>query len=227
MRWRNRMRTFIALVAAGLLVGCASAKIEDAGAVRIDADQARPDGVIVYDFEISGDGSKSLEEDARKAGEAAVTVVAEEVVARLKKHGIVATRATGTPPAGSALAIRGQFLDVDEGNRLARVVVGFGMGATEIHSMVQLKLVGPTGESEIDDFKVVAKGSKTPGIATPLGVGAATGMMVGAVVVGAATAAKEVLGPLATNAEDTAKQIAERVTKVYVQEGWLPKEALD
>jgi hypothetical protein len=107
------------------------------------------------------------------------------------------------------------------------VIIGFGMGATEMEVQVQFYSQVTQGKEMVDEFRVVAEGSKKPGLATPIGIGAATGMMAGAVVMGGITAATEILGPLSGNAKDTAEQIAQRVAETFVAEGWLPKEALE
>ena len=62
-----------------------------------------------------------------------VEQMADTLVADLRKAGIDARRL----PAGAAQPtqgwlVRGVFLDVDEGNRLRRSMVGFGAGASEI-----------------------------------------------------------------------------------------------
>ena len=66
-----------------------------------------------------------------------VDQMADTLVADLRKTGIDARRL----PAGAASPaqgwlVRGVFLDVDEGNRLRRSMVGFGAGASEIELAV-------------------------------------------------------------------------------------------
>lgn len=62
-----------------------------------------------------------------------VEQMADTLVADLRKAGVDARRlpAAATLPAQGWL-VRGVFLDVDEGNRLRRSMVGFGAGAIEI-----------------------------------------------------------------------------------------------
>ncbi len=63
------------------------------------------------------------------------TAIAEEL-AKLK---IPATRQPkGSPWPASGLVVRGEFLEVDEGNRLRRAVIGFGAGGTEVLAQVEV-----------------------------------------------------------------------------------------
>ncbi|QBR03235.1 DUF4410 domain-containing protein [Paraburkholderia pallida] len=62
-----------------------------------------------------------------------VDQMAEALVADLRKAGFDARRLpAGAAPPTQGWLVRGVFLDVDEGNRLRRSIVGFGAGASEI-----------------------------------------------------------------------------------------------
>ncbi len=60
-------------------------------------------------------------------------LLSETIVQELMQAGIPARRGeSGAALPAEALLVHGQFLEVDEGNRLRRAVVGFGAGASEI-----------------------------------------------------------------------------------------------
>jgi hypothetical protein len=60
-------------------------------------------------------------------------LLSETIAQELARLKIPAGReAPGTVPPADALVVSGQFLELDEGNRLKRVMVGFGSGATEV-----------------------------------------------------------------------------------------------
>jgi hypothetical protein len=68
-----------------------------------------------------------------------VEQLAQTLVSDLRRAGLDARRlpAGATPPAQGWL-VRGVFLDVDEGNRLRRAMVGFGAGANEVDLAVAI-----------------------------------------------------------------------------------------
>ncbi len=68
-----------------------------------------------------------------------VEQLAQALVSDLRRAGLDARRlpAGVTPPAQGWL-VRGVFLDVDEGNRLRRAMVGFGAGANEVDLAVAI-----------------------------------------------------------------------------------------
>lgn len=60
-------------------------------------------------------------------------LLSDTIAQELVKAGIPATRGQpGATMPAAALLVHGQFLEVDEGNRLRRAVVGFGAGASEV-----------------------------------------------------------------------------------------------
>ena len=78
-------------------------------------------------------------EEPLKTGQEVARVVTQNLVVEISKLGIPAVEAAkATPVAGPSLSIEGQFVTVDQGNRLRRAVVGFGAGASEVRTLVQV-----------------------------------------------------------------------------------------
>jgi len=68
-----------------------------------------------------------------------VSLLADSLTQDLKNYGLPARRLwLGLVQPGRGWVISGQFLEVDEGNRLRRAVIGFGYGATEMQIEVQV-----------------------------------------------------------------------------------------
>jgi hypothetical protein len=68
-----------------------------------------------------------------------VEQLAEALTQDLEKNLLPARRSLpGAPHPGKGWMISGQFLEVDEGNRLRRAVIGFGSGATDMEIEVQV-----------------------------------------------------------------------------------------
>jgi len=75
------------------------------------------------------------EETARKL----VNLLADSLTQDLRNNALPARRLLpGQPLPGKGWVISGQFLEVDEGNRLRRAVIGFGSGATEMQIAVSV-----------------------------------------------------------------------------------------
>lgn len=73
------------------------------------------------------------------------------------------------------------------------------------------------------DYRAVSKGSKKPGIATPIGMGSTAV----AAVSGVAGVVGEVKGPVGQDAIRMADVIADDLGSFFVEQGWVPQEALE
>jgi hypothetical protein len=83
-------------------------------------------------------GIRPQESPAQKAARLA-KLLSETIAKELADLKIPATREPlGAPLPADGLVVGGEFLQVDEGNRLKRAVVGFGAGATE--ALVQVEV---------------------------------------------------------------------------------------
>src|SRR5262249_34551845 len=149
-----------------------------------------PEQIVVHDFSVSPDavtsdsaiGSRIADmvkatpeaEQHMKIAQSVAKVVTDNLVKEITKLGLPAVAAAqATPVAGPSLAIEGQFMTIDEGNRLRRAVVGFGAGASEVRSLVQVFETTNAGHRLIDDFYATVKSSRKPGLGPMAGAGAA------------------------------------------------------
>lgn len=68
-----------------------------------------------------------------------VNLLAESLTRDLQNNQLPARRLLpGQPHPAKGWVITGQFLEVDEGNRMQRAIIGFGSGATEMHIEVMM-----------------------------------------------------------------------------------------
>lgn len=230
----------LALAATALLVACAST---DATVRQRSPDRviSRPDRILVYDVaateldaadDPSIDGRFSareepLTEDQIKVGKKLGSEIAEKIVKELRDLGLPAERGTGSqvePGLGDVL-VRGEFVEIDEGSRAARVFIGFGLGANELKTRFFTYVVTPDGPEAVGQADIDAKGGKTPGMILSLGIG---GLVQGAAVGGAMATGKE-FGPESIRgaADRTANEFMELVKPAMVERGWITKEAAD
>lgn len=142
--------------------GCQSASKGSAGATPSPANPAKathPGPVAVYDFafdvaDLHSDpgllagregpaqrirGTLHPEEPPARKAERLAALLSETIAKELVDLKIPASRLPATAPLpATGLVVRGEFLQVDEGNRLKRAVVGFGAGATEALAQVEV-----------------------------------------------------------------------------------------
>jgi hypothetical protein len=187
----------------------------------------RPPRVLVYDFRADLSKVKdSKRREQRELFDEARDALAEQLVTRIRTMGLMARRAgRDMKPNPDELVVDGEFVSIDKGNRFTRNVIGFGVGATEMVAQVQVLRgrADTAGMQLVFDYRAVSKGSKKPGIATPIGMGATAV----AAVSGAVGVVGEVKGPVAQDAIRMADVIADDLGSFFVEQGWVPQEALE
>lgn len=160
--FRRSLAAVLATALSLFAAGCQSASSGGAGAPAAPAnatDVANPRPVAVYDFafdvaDLHTDqsplagregparrvrGALRPEETPAQKAERLAGLLSETIAKELASLKIPATRqAKGVPWPATGLVVQGEFLQVDEGNRLKRAVVGFGAGATETLAQVEV-----------------------------------------------------------------------------------------
>jgi len=238
--------TFVSLIAL-LLLGLTACTKTSSHEIRMyDGKERfpRPDRILVYDFAVShrdvainsAIGARitnlvtntSTTDEQKKVGKAVAFVLAEEIVKELRAMQLSAERATtAPPPPDKLLAIEGQFISIDEGNRLRRMVIGFGVGGTEVRTQVQAVLGTPNGPIIMEEFVTDAESSKKPGMGPMAGIGGAVATVDGAAVMsGAVGSVTELDQTVEGDAKRTAKEIVKKLSLLFAKEGWITPEQL-
>lgn len=215
--------------------GCAGASSELVYSASLD-DLSKPPVLLIDTFSFqadivtvdeagpsftSGDGSEAKRSEL---GKAVAEAVANKMVTQLGEVGVKAARLEqGVAPPVDALVAKGQFIEINEGDQMARVTVGFGAGTEDLSVRIQLYHVDASGGlRRIRESIGEAHGDKMPGMAVPVGVGAAAGtVVVSAAVSGGLNVLSEMSTGLDEAAQNLAEQLAERAEKVYKDRGWL------
>jgi hypothetical protein len=221
-----------------LLAGCASSGVAQRQSTAAAEELTRPRHIVVYDFagtreDLPPDSviaayyqernvrqTRKEVELGRKLGR----LVAKNLVTELNKAGITAhpVDTAPIPRIGDAI-IRGEFITVNEGSAVKRVIIGFGAGAAELKTLVEAYQLTYTGPRPLGSAQVEAAGGKLPGMLVPVGIGAAAGSVAtSAAVSGAANLGQEA-GPESIQgaAQRTAKEIAKLIVDAYKTRGWL------
>ena len=223
--------------AVSLLVvalGCAGASSQPIRQYAADGTLPLPPVLLVYDFAVNSQDaladtfgqeftpepeppSKQVQE-----GRVVATALAEAAVAKLRERGIHAERAVrSTPIPQHALVVKGQFLTIERGSRVKRMIIGFGAGMTELRVRGQVYQMTETGLTRISEGEGRSHGDRMPGMAVPVGVGAAAGRVVtSAVISGGLNIAQEISGELHSDVDRLAEQFAERAEDFYRRQGW-------
>lgn len=199
-----------------------------------------PTQILVYDFAVSP-GEIPADSAARSQLQGAgddpnnnaqrtqlehqiAAVVAEQLVEELRDLDLPAMRWRGPAPAGSGIyTLEGQFVTVDEGNAAARMIIGFGIGGTEIETLVQAYAMEPTGRRLLAEATVSSESSSAPGLAATLPAGAAItgGLGVGSALNTGVGVVREINTDVREGAEDTARAIVELMKPRMEQMDWI------
>jgi hypothetical protein len=221
------------LLTAFLIAGCAGSDVGNEQ-TNVEAEAiARPERVFVYDFASTTSGvapnsaiSEMIAEPTTpqtpeeiELGRQLGALVAVHLIEELNDNGIPAISAGAGPVLvpGDAI-VRGEFISIDEGSRIKRVVIGFGAGSAELKTLAEAYVVTSTGLVSLGSAEVEAEGGKMPGMVVSLGVGSAATI--------AASGASKVFteaGPEGIDgaAKRTAKEIAELMVAGYKRRGWM------
>jgi Domain of unknown function (DUF4410) len=226
-----------AMLALAVLAGCASTKVTSTHPYT-GAALARPDRIIVDDFgatagDVPPDSTLAATEpadampqtsDEAELGRKLGAEVARQLALDLQNMGLPAVQAAGQAPARpDDLVIKGFFYGVNAGSEAKRVLIGFGSGAAELRTAVEVYQMTPTGLHPLGGGTTDSGSGKTPGMVMPLAVFAATANPIGLIVVGGLKAYDEKSGKttIAGDAKRTADAIAERLKVGAQKQGWI------
>jgi hypothetical protein len=221
--------------------GCAGAKVsQQTSAAPISG--GPPSAVVIYPFaaDVSDvslnssvfqvayrnmSGKDQTAEELELARQTAENICVQ-VAADLTQKGITTTcLQRGVPPTGNnVLIIDGQFTDISEGNRLRRMVIGLGAGASKVDSVVQVIQKTDEGTNEVMDFSTTADSGYMPGVGITGPAGAAAGGAAAAATLGVNVAASGVKGVTSSTGflvNKTTNQIVQMMVNYYNRQGWM------
>ena len=143
-----RVRYIIAFVFIFFIAACGQTAVRPLSRIQ-NTNLPPPVRILIYDFTMadavvkeyqgilrqqptSANPAERASQIKRDASEAAIF----ELLSGLRGLGFTAVRAArGTPTADNELAIDGEFLTVDQGNPLRRLLIGFGSGASKVEKI--------------------------------------------------------------------------------------------
>ena len=228
------------LLFAIIAAGCAGAQVTGQSSQASIAN-VRPVAVVIYPFAVSPSevtlnqgffqkayvamsGANQTDEQVQLADQTAQNICVQ-VAANLTSKGITTTcLGRGTPPTGSnVLIIDGNFTEINEGNRLRRMVIGLGAGQSTLDTVVQAYQKSDLGSQQVMDFSTHADSGYMPGAGVTGPAGAAAGGATAAASLAVNVAAggvKNVTSSTGFLADKTAQQIVDEVSGYYAKQGW-------
>jgi hypothetical protein len=233
---RNSLAVFATMIS---LSACSSTDAEVTRQAENTGKLPYPDQFYVYDFAVSPAGvpADSAEADELSAAtddpqanaerNALERDIAEylsiQLVDRLKGLGLPAVRWAGPAPKNqNSYSLEGQFVTIDEGNAVKRMIIGFGAGGVEVRVLAQIYQLRSGARHLLGEAEVSAESSKKPGLAATLPIGAAISGVGTAAAVGTGIGViTEMNTDVRESVEDTADAIVELLEPRMEDHGWL------
>jgi hypothetical protein len=168
-------------VLALMLAGCASAKMVTVQDQNTASQLPAPPAIVyVADFELQPGSIQSQAPLAsllplhgyfqKSKAHSLVDKMSNAIVADLTEKGITAQRLPANAPIPSqGWLVRGTFTKIDEGNQMARAVIGFGAGKTDVQVTTTTDdLSAGTAPAPLYLAQTAATSSKLPGAVVTL-----------------------------------------------------------
>ena len=224
----------------GLFTGCASTSVTSQS--EYEGYLPKPKQVLVYNFAVSPDevtldsgigaDIQGLVEKAaprtdqeRAIGRQVADALANHLVTEIQALGLPASRASGPAPAdgNNTLEIKGQFISINEGDQTERVVIGLGLGRTDVKTMTQVYERRNGTNFLVNQFGINARSGDKPGAAETMGAGAVAGHLVVSAVVSSGTAvgSEAFSANVDADAARTAKKITTQLKDLFLTQGWI------
>jgi Domain of unknown function (DUF4410) len=230
----------IAVLLAVVAAGCAGAQVTSQTA-QAPISSGRPDAIVIYPFAVTPSevtlnqgffqvayrnwsGTDQTADQLQIADQTAQNICVK-VAANLTQQGITATcQSRGVAPAGNnVLIVDGEFTNINEGNRLRRMVIGLGAGQSTLDTTVQTYQKTNQATRQLMEFTTHADSGYMPGAGITGPAGAAAGGATAAATLGVNVAAggvKSVTSSTGFLADKTAKQITDQISGYYSNQGW-------
>lgn len=239
----NEVRAGIFAMLAIVLAGCAGASVANQVS-NVPVNNNRPATVYVYPFAVTAQDVtlnqgffqktyRNLSDENQTQGQLQVAqstalAMANAMVQELQSLGFTASAvARGAQISGqNLLIVDGQFTDINEGNRLRRMVIGLGVGSSTLDTKVQVYQMANGTTQQIMDFTTHADSGEMPGAALTAPAGAAVGGTAAAVSMGvnlAAGAGKAYTSATGVMAKRSADKAVAYMSQYFATQGWIPQ----
>jgi hypothetical protein len=212
--------TLALLAASVLLAGCASISVKPGSQT---ATKQMPDKVYVTpfstahgEFNVDREGAE-LKKFKSDLQDMMMSGIATDLTKRLIPAGITLQKHWTVPE--NAWVIRGHFVKVNQGSRLLRGAIGFGLGGTKLETVVEVYDLSTLSDKPFLTFSTTGGSNAEPGAVT----GFATDPLT-LVVEAAAGGAGGVAHGVSEDTARTAREITAELSNYMYVQGWIPKD---
>jgi hypothetical protein len=126
----------------------------------------------------------------------------------------------------NVLIVDGEFTDINEGNKLRRMVIGLGVGQSTLDTQVRVFQTADGSTQQIMTFTTHADSGSMPGAAIAGAPGAAAGgtaMIVSAGVNVAAGGVKNYTSGMGSLSKKSADKAVAYMSQYFATQGWIPQ----
>lgn len=199
----------------------------------------KPARAIIYDFDVPSDvitidnsaAAHILNHDpiAHINGDAGQesdpTAVAAKVQAAFRKRLVRELKKTSIPTSSAAssavldspvntLMVHGDFTAVKQGNKTARMMIGFGDGASDVKAHVVVTLITQGNPILLAEFNLDSESGKKPGAGATMGVGSAAASV-------GTSSATDSKASVAGDTSRMAKAVAREIEDIMAAQEWI------
>lgn len=233
MHWSFPFKFVMAWVLLLSVAGCSRTNVLPTSQI-VDTQLPRPEWVLITNFDVSSAVIKENEgffskdddplEDDRQLGYEVADVLAGELMVKITEMGLKPMRITSsTPTTKDSIIITGHFVNIDEGSRPRRNVIGFGAGKSFLDCAVIVSASGDFGVREIMAFDIHIDSGNLPGFAImgPARMAAGAGMRAVVTTNAAMSGVKSYKSASTQLAVGLAEEIADELENYFTQQGWI------
>jgi hypothetical protein len=202
------------------LTACASISVQPGHSIATDQSPKR---VYVENFDTTaGDFQVDREGQELAAFKSSLQIMMSTGISYdLTKRLIPAQRIDGRPsfPLQQAWVIRGEFVRVNQGSRLLRGTIGFGLGATKMECRVRVYNLADTHPEPFLAFTTTGGSNAEPGAITSFATDPLS-----LVIQAAAGSAGNIAHGVTEDTERTSREITATLSDYMYKRGWISQD---
>jgi hypothetical protein len=195
------------------LAGCARAQVGEVAT-------AAASGPTPVEILVDVSAAPAINAQQAAAAQAIGPQPEKSLVQTLTKQGVTAEPFVPNTEHPGAAVLHVAITQADPGNAVARFVIGFGAGRSELHVAADLERQGSAGAYVMTAFNTSSNSGRRPGVILPGGVALATGKIIHLAIGGGIEVATSIGGALDRPVRETATAIVHQMKDYYTASGW-------